>query len=153
MGTALSRCYSKHIVEPRELRARICVLEEQIKEVRREKEQNEHLFSLQRRKHKEEVAKFRRKLEEEEEIVSRLQAAGAAAVAPPPPPPATAVFGGKEWEWRPRMERDYMVERMREEKARKEVAVEKWKQLYLAIKTELDELILRTNEGIFAISL
>ncbi|XP_020596601.1 uncharacterized protein LOC110036486 [Phalaenopsis equestris] len=40
-----------------------------------------------------------------------------------------------------------MFERMREEQARKEAAMEKWKQLYLAIKTELDELILRTKEG------
>lgn len=145
MGIALSRCYTKHIVEPRELRARICILEQQVKETVREKEQNEHLLSLQRKKHKEEVAMLTKKVEEEEEMVRRLQAA--AASSPPPLPPATAVFGGKEWEWRPRLERDYMVERMREEQARKEAAVEKWKQLYLAIKTELDELILRTNEG------
>ncbi|KAI0510116.1 hypothetical protein KFK09_010716 [Dendrobium nobile] len=141
MGIAVSRCYTKHIVEPRELRARICVLEEEMKELRSEKEKNEHLFSLQRRKHKEEVAMLRRKVEEEEEMVRRLEMAAGQL------PPATAVIGGKEWEWRPRLERDYVVERMREEQARKEAAVDKWKQLYLAIKTELDELIVRTNEG------
>uniref|UniRef100_A0A1D1XE00 Chaperone protein dnaK n=2 Tax=Anthurium amnicola TaxID=1678845 RepID=A0A1D1XE00_9ARAE len=36
---------------------------------------------------------------------------------------------------------------MKEEQARREQAVEKWKQLYLAIKAELDALILRTNQG------
>lgn len=39
----------------------------------------------------------------------------------------------------------FLVEQMREERARRDEAVEKWKQLYLAIKTELDDLIQRTN--------
>ncbi|KAE8076173.1 hypothetical protein FH972_014837 [Carpinus fangiana] len=41
----------------------------------------------------------------------------------------------------------FMVEQMREERARRDEAVEKWKQLYLAIKTELDHLIQRTDRG------
>uniref|UniRef100_A0A803MUC1 Uncharacterized protein n=1 Tax=Chenopodium quinoa TaxID=63459 RepID=A0A803MUC1_CHEQI len=36
---------------------------------------------------------------------------------------------------------------MREERARRDEAVEKWKMLYLAIKHELDDLIQRTHEG------
>ncbi|KAG4953857.1 hypothetical protein AAZX31_14G106500 [Glycine max] len=36
---------------------------------------------------------------------------------------------------------------MKEERARRDEAMEKWKQLYLAIKTELDELIQRTYDG------
>ena len=41
-----------------------------------------------------------------------------------------------------------LVEQMKEERARRDEAVEKWKQLYLAIKTELDELIQRTYDGL-----
>ncbi|KAF7837385.1 golgin subfamily A member 6-like protein 6 [Senna tora] len=36
---------------------------------------------------------------------------------------------------------------MKEERAWRDEAVEKWKQLYLAIKTELDDLIQRTYAG------
>ena len=43
----------------------------------------------------------------------------------------------------------FMVEKMWEERARRDEAVEKWKQLYLAIKTELDDLIQRTASGIY----
>ncbi|KAG4983179.1 hypothetical protein AAZX31_10G124200 [Glycine max] len=50
----------------------------------------------------------------------------------------------KEWEL---MGTKLLVEQMKEERARRDEAVEKWKQLYLAIKTELDELIQRTYDG------
>ncbi|XP_021762599.1 intracellular protein transport protein USO1-like [Chenopodium quinoa] len=40
-----------------------------------------------------------------------------------------------------------LMEQMREERARRDEAVEKWKMLYLAIKHELDDLIQRTHEG------
>ena len=40
-----------------------------------------------------------------------------------------------------------IVEQMKAEHERREMAAEKWKQLYLAIKAELDALILRTWEG------
>ncbi|XP_065864917.1 uncharacterized protein [Euphorbia lathyris] len=40
-----------------------------------------------------------------------------------------------------------LVEQMREERIWRDEAVEKWKKLYLAIKTELDDLILRTHPG------
>ena len=51
----------------------------------------------------------------------------------------------KEWEL---MGTKLLVEQMKEERARRDEAVEKWKQLYLAIKTELDELIQRTYDGL-----
>ncbi|XP_050372285.1 uncharacterized protein LOC126790174 [Argentina anserina] len=38
-----------------------------------------------------------------------------------------------------------LVEQMREERARRDETVEKWKQLYLTIKMELDDLIQRTH--------
>lgn len=56
----------------------------------------------------------------------------------------------KEWEL---LGTSFLVEQMREERARRDEAVEKWKQLYLAIKMELDDLIQRTNHGTCYISL
>ncbi|KAG6668499.1 E3 ubiquitin-protein ligase BRE1A [Carya illinoinensis] len=50
----------------------------------------------------------------------------------------------KEWEM---LGTSFMVEQMREERARRDETVEKWKQLYLAIKMELDDLIQRTHHG------
>ncbi|KAL4643725.1 hypothetical protein ACB092_02G112600 [Castanea dentata] len=50
----------------------------------------------------------------------------------------------KEWEL---LGTSFLVEQMREERARRDEAVEKWKQLYLAIKMELDDLIQRTNHA------
>ncbi|WVY98132.1 hypothetical protein V8G54_030283 [Vigna mungo] len=50
----------------------------------------------------------------------------------------------KEWEL---MGTKLLVEQMKEERARRDEAVEKWKQLYLEIKNELDELIQRTYDG------
>nr|GLL47663.1 ninein [Ipomoea trifida] len=41
----------------------------------------------------------------------------------------------------------YLMQQIREEQARRDEAIEKWKQLYFAIKVELDHLILRTNSG------
>lgn len=43
----------------------------------------------------------------------------------------------------------FLVEQMKEERARRDETVEKWKQLYLAIKVELDDLIQRTHRGAF----
>ncbi|XWS09073.1 hypothetical protein CRYUN_Cryun40dG0054900 [Craigia yunnanensis] len=39
----------------------------------------------------------------------------------------------------------FLLEQLKKEWARRDEAVEKWKQLYLAIKTELDDLIQRTT--------
>lgn len=45
-----------------------------------------------------------------------------------------------------------LFEQMREERARRDETVEKWKQLYLAIKIELDDLIRRTHCGNISLS-
>ncbi|KAH7573136.1 hypothetical protein ACOSP7_006585 [Xanthoceras sorbifolium] len=50
----------------------------------------------------------------------------------------------KEWEL---LGTSFLVDQMREERARRDEAVEKWKHLYLAIKTELDNLIQTTHNG------
>ncbi|KAB1219392.1 hypothetical protein CJ030_MR3G001125 [Morella rubra] len=51
----------------------------------------------------------------------------------------------KEWEL---LGSSFLVEKlMEEERARRDDTVEKWKQLYLAIKMELDDLIQRTRQG------
>ncbi|KAK9287674.1 hypothetical protein L1049_016112 [Liquidambar formosana] len=52
--------------------------------------------------------------------------------------------GGEEWQL---LGTNVLVEQIKEERARRDEAVEKWKQLYLAIKTELDDLIQRTHQG------
>ncbi|KAG6664592.1 golgin subfamily A member 6-like protein 22 [Carya illinoinensis] len=49
--------------------------------------------------------------------------------------------------WELLMGSGFLVEQMRKERARRDEAVEKWKQLYLAIKMELDDLIQRTHHG------
>ncbi|KAF5452597.1 hypothetical protein F2P56_027573 [Juglans regia] len=49
--------------------------------------------------------------------------------------------------WELLMGSGFLLEQMREERARRDEAVEKWKQLYLAIKMELDDLIQRTHHG------
>lgn len=40
-----------------------------------------------------------------------------------------------------------LLEHLQEEKTKRDEAVEKWKMLYLAIKTELDDLIERAHQG------
>ncbi|KAG6726875.1 hypothetical protein I3842_02G102400 [Carya illinoinensis] len=49
--------------------------------------------------------------------------------------------------WELLMGSGFLVEQMRKERARRDDAVGKWKQLYLAIKMELDDLIQRTHHG------
>ncbi|XXG90696.1 hypothetical protein AAC387_Pa12g2401 [Persea americana] len=87
----------------------------------------------ERKMWKKEVRQLRKRLKEKDEIISQLEDDGMAAGK-----------GDKDWQ----VERmNYLVEHLREEQARREEAVEKWKRLYLAIKTELDNLILRTCQG------
>ncbi|KAL3828325.1 hypothetical protein ACJIZ3_017127 [Penstemon smallii] len=52
-------------------------------------------------------------------------------------------FYGNELEF---MNTNCIMEQIKEEKARRDEAVEKWKQLYFAIKVELDDLIQRTHQ-------
>ncbi|KAM6565542.1 hypothetical protein CsatA_024670 [Cannabis sativa] len=50
----------------------------------------------------------------------------------------------KEWAF---LGANFLVDQMEQERARRDQTIEKWKQLYLAIKMELDDLIQRTHEG------
>lgn len=89
-------------------------------------------WTRERKMWKNEVKRLRKKLKEKDVIISELEDGMAAGK------------GDKEWQ----MERmNYLVEHLKEEQSRREDAVEKWKRLYLAIKTELDNLILRTCQG------
>ncbi|KAK8963854.1 hypothetical protein KSP40_PGU007175 [Platanthera guangdongensis] len=152
MGIGSSKCRTKHSAEHRRQRAKITILEEEMELIRKEKEQSELIFSWERRKLKDEVAGLRKRVSVQEDMVRRLEAVAAAAAAIN----GCAYDGGggggvvatecDQW-WRMVTDSYMMAEEMREERERKEAAMEKWKQLYLAIKTELDQLILRTNQG------
>ncbi|RRT85592.1 hypothetical protein B296_00005417 [Ensete ventricosum] len=147
MGGVASKCsYAKHRKKTKELRAKVLALEEEIKEMKRVREHEARAFERhaaafaskeaeweqERRKHREEASKLGKRLKEEEDRIRCLEEEMAAG------------RGDKEWF---RLGTDYLVEHMKEEQARREEAVEKWKQLYLAIKTELDDLIQRTRQG------
>lgn len=89
-------------------------------------------WKKERKKLREEVKKLRKKLEEKEEeekckgIIENHE--------------------DKEWH---QFTTSYLLEQIRNEEARRDEAIEKWKQLYFAIKIELDNLIHRTNQGKF----
>ncbi|XP_042513604.1 uncharacterized protein LOC122088404 [Macadamia integrifolia] len=52
------------------------------------------------------------------------------------------------WQWQLMGQgSNFLVQHMREEQARRDEAVQKWKKLYLSIKTELDTLIHRAHQG------
>lgn len=162
----------KHAVKG--LREKVRLLEKEVNEVKSmrenesqayEKEMVVHAFKesewkRERKRLREEVKKLRKKLEEreeeEEEIRVRLGGGmgddgGRVVVLGgeraekghyyldwlPPPPPLVAAGTAAS----------YLVEKMREERASRDEAVEKWKKLYLAIKIELDDLIQRTHQG------
>lgn len=81
-------------------------------------------WKRERKKLKDEVKRLKRKLEEREERVRWMEV-------------EKVTIG-----------RLLMVDQqLREERARRDEAVEKWKMLYLAIKNELDDLIHRTQQG------
>ncbi|PKA58755.1 hypothetical protein AXF42_Ash000848 [Apostasia shenzhenica] len=121
MGAAVSNCCAKHFLEPAELRLRLRIIEEELKEMRREKEEEEKIFASEWRKQQEEVARLRRmEAAAEEQRVRSLERELAAAAAA-------------------RKEKEMKEEHLRG------AAIEKWKQLYLAIKKELDELLQRTG--------
>ncbi|RWV93616.1 hypothetical protein GW17_00043918 [Ensete ventricosum] len=134
MGGVASNCsHTEHRKKTKELRAKVLALEEEIKEMKRVREHEARAFASkeaeweqERRKHREEAAELRKRVMEEEE--EEMAARGSR--------------GDKEWLL---LGTDCLVEHLKEERARREDAVEKWKQLYLAIKTELDDLIQRTR--------
>jgi predicted RNase H-like nuclease (RuvC/YqgF family) len=145
MGIGISKFYTRRHENTRKLRAKIQLLEEEMKEMKRAREKESQAYEQhvttftfkeeecrqEKKKQKEENARLRLKLKEEEEKVKRLEKA------------VEAVQGVKEWQ---EFGASYIVEQMKLEQARREEAVEKWKQLYLTIKTELDDLIQRTHQ-------
>ncbi|GMI96154.1 ANTHER DEHISCENCE REPRESSOR [Hibiscus trionum] len=85
-----------------------------------------------------EWAKERRKLTEEVKVLRRLAAEKEERMK------EVVVVGKCDKGW-PLLGTSYLLEQMKEERARRDEVVEKWKQLYLAIRTELDDLIQRTH--------
>ncbi|XP_021290197.1 uncharacterized protein LOC110421064 [Herrania umbratica] len=90
-------------------------------------------WKKERKRLKEEVKKLRKLVEEKEVKIRGMEDYA-----------MVAEKCGKGW---PLLGTSFLLEQMREERARRDEAVEKWKQLYLAIKTELDDLIQRTHDG------
>lgn len=81
----------------------------------------EREWRKERKKLREEVRRLRKKLEDREEAKT------------------TTTEEREYWKW--------VVEEMCVERAVRDEAIEKWKQLYLAIKNELDHLILHTTSS------
>ncbi|PHT85497.1 hypothetical protein T459_07603 [Capsicum annuum] len=87
-------------------------------------------WKKERKKLREEVKKLRRKLEAKEEEEEEEKKCN--------------VKEDKEWH---QLATSYLFEQIRHEEVRRDEAIDKWKQLYFAIKIELDDLIHRTNQG------
>ncbi|KAK8518514.1 hypothetical protein V6N13_027982 [Hibiscus sabdariffa] len=85
----------------------------------------------ERKQLKEEVKMLRKLVEEKEEKIKGMEGCSMAVQK-----------SDKGW---PLLGTSFLLEQMKEERARRDEVVEKWKQLYLAIKTELDYLIQRTH--------
>ncbi|KAE8717545.1 UPF0329 protein [Hibiscus syriacus] len=88
-------------------------------------------WAKEKRKLKEEVKALRKMVEEKEEKIKGMERDSMAVQK-----------SDKGW---PLLGTSFLLEQMKEERARRDEVVEKWKQLYLAIKTELDDLIQRTH--------
>ncbi|KAJ7955516.1 golgin subfamily A member 6-like protein 1 [Quillaja saponaria] len=131
----------------RNLKEKVRLLQEEIKEIMHEREKENGAFERdmmvcafkeaewkqERKMLKKEVERLKGIVEEKEERIremKEIESGGENSV--------------KEWEL---VGTKLLVEQMKEERGQREVAVEKWKQLYLAIKIELDELIQRTYLG------
>ncbi|KAK1266993.1 hypothetical protein QJS04_geneDACA000060 [Acorus gramineus] len=106
-----------------EMEERLAALEEEVKSKGRAQEKREAEWRKERRRMKEEILRLRRNKKVEEDAAAVVEVG--------------SVGNG------------YLLERMREERALREEAVEKWKQLYLAIKIELDDLICKTHQGLY----
>ncbi|XVF65002.1 hypothetical protein PTKIN_Ptkin09bG0211700 [Pterospermum kingtungense] len=136
-------CHEKRNVK--NLTDKMRLLQEEIKEMVYEREKEAKVYGTEvtvftckevewkkeRKKLKEEVKKLRKLVEEKEEKVREMEEYA-----------TVAEKCDKGW---PLLGTSFLLEQMKEERARRDEAVEKWKQLYLAIKTELDDLIQRTH--------
>lgn len=90
-------------------------------------------WKKERKRLREEVKKLRKKFEEREQRFLAMEKRIEGGTAN-----ANKKFSGGQ---------SFLVEQIKEEKARRDDAVEKWKQLYFSIKVELDDLIQRANPG------
>lgn len=97
-------------------------------------------WKKEKKKLREEVKKLRKKLEDiEQEEAEEEKSKGVENHDM-----LSNEKGDKEWH---HLGTSYLMEQIRDEQARRDMAIEKWKQLYFAIKIELDDLIQRTNQG------
>ncbi|OVA02257.1 hypothetical protein BVC80_9099g52 [Macleaya cordata] len=150
----------------RVLTEKIRLLEEEMSEIRvkREKESEVHEQQLrvfgvkeaewkhERKRLRDEVKRLKKKLEEKEERIRGLLMEDDHDHDDQINNVSEKSISGKQWQLIMGANYNYnflMMEQMREEQLRREEAVEKWKRLYLAIKTELDDLIQRTCRGVY----
>ncbi|XP_042517122.1 uncharacterized protein LOC122091318 [Macadamia integrifolia] len=150
MGSIVSKKESSPCkeLEHMGLREKIKLLKDEIHDIRhlREMEYQTHQRHVrisawkeaewkgERKKLREEVRRLRKELTAKDVIIQGME---------------DGVVTGKsdkEWQWK-LLESNFLVEQMREEQALRDEAVEKWKKLYIAIKTELDTLIQRAHQG------
>lgn len=151
--------FEKREIHVRGLTEKIRLLKDEISEREKERwayEREVMVFALretewnqERKKLREEVKRLRKNLEEKEEKIRMMEDGD----KDDGDENGSSGSGGyqkkrchvKDWEV---LGTNFLVEQMREERARRDEAVEKWKHLYLAIKTELDDLIHRTRNGL-----
>lgn len=152
MGGFASKKKSKHYGKyVRRLTEKVRLLQGEINEMmcEREKETRSYKSDLmvfafkeaewkqERKRLKEEVKRLRKMVEEKEERIRGIEDGRMVGEK----------SSGKGWQLLGTSTTSLLVEQMREERAWRDEAVEKWKRLYLAIKTELDDLIQRTDRG------
>ncbi|CAK8570651.1 unnamed protein product [Lathyrus sativus] len=138
------KCPQKQV---KNLKEKVRILQDEIKEMvcEREKESRNYereimVFTFKEgdwkqemKKMREEVKRLRELVKEKEEKIREMEEEG-----------MVEKNCEKEWEL---MGTKLLIQEMKEERGRRDEAVEKWKQLYLAIKNELDDLIQRTYDG------
>lgn len=129
------------------LKEKVRLLQEEIKEMMCEREKESRSFEREimvftfkeadwkqeMKRMREEVKQLRKLVGEKEEKIREMEEVG-----------MVEKNSEKEWEL---MGTKLLVQQIKEERGRRDDAVEKWKQLYLAIKNELDDLIQRTYDG------
>lgn len=152
MGGVLGKRRAGHpYKKSNDLKQRIRLLEDELLELRckrgKESGMHEHEARLfmgkeakwkrERKRWREEVKRLKSRLEEKDEVIEMLEERRGGLAY-------TVKDNKAQWQL---LGATVLVEQMREEQALREEAVEKWKGLYLAIKAELDDLILRTHHG------
>lgn len=149
-------CCEKRNIPVRSLTEKIRLLKEEINEMMLEREKESKAYEREvkvvafkeaewkqeRKKLREEMKRLRKNLEEKEEKIRVMEVEDQDDDDGLHKKKSCQL---KEWQL---LGTTFLVEQMREERARRDEAVEKWKHLYLAIKTELDDLIQRTHNGL-----